>query len=89
VDNHIAYLTPMERTTEVYQKEHTHYVVATSIPQEWNDKVLKVTIEPAKGLAKELLPAESRSWESVEKQLDEELKKELPNPYSFYVRRER
>ena len=58
-------------------------LVATSIPKEWKDKLLKITIEPAKGLAKALTKVESSSWETVEKQLDEELKKELPNTYSL------
>lgn len=65
--NHVVYLTPMERTTKVYGREHSHYVVATPILKKWKDKTLKITIEPAKGFVKKFAQVESRSWETVDK----------------------
>ena len=46
-NNRVVFLTPMERKTELRREAHTHYVIATDIPEEWKDKLLKVTVEPA------------------------------------------
>jgi hypothetical protein len=73
VENRIIYLTPMERKTKIRNKMRTHYVIATSIPDKWKDKMLKVTIEPAEAMAQDLALEGVRHWKKVEEQLDDEL----------------
>lgn len=57
INPRVRYLKPMKRTTKAKGKEYIHYVIATTVPEEWKSGV-KVTIEPTKGLVKALRQSE-------------------------------
>ena len=52
VNLHERILKPTKRKTKVKGKEYTHYVISTTVPEEWKDGV-KITIQPLKDLYKE------------------------------------
>jgi len=47
IDPHVRYLKPIRRKTKVKGKEYIHYVISTTVPEEWKHGV-KVIIEPLK-----------------------------------------
>jgi hypothetical protein len=52
VNPHERILKPTKRKTKVKGKEYTHYVICTSVPEEWKDGV-KITIQSLKDLYRE------------------------------------
>lgn len=52
MNRHERYLKPIKRKTKVKGREYTHYVICTSVPEEWKDGV-KITIQPLKDVTSE------------------------------------
>ena len=68
------YLLPLKRTTKIEGKEFTHYIIATSVPEEWKDGV-EITIKAPKLRRYAVTNDESDYFQiSINKHLDYEAK---------------